>query len=269
MSKIAVLADNRVAEPVPKGLRGEWGFAAAVDDVLFDTGQTGVVAHNAALLGIEFDFDAVVLSHAHYDHTGGLREVLARLEDPIVYCHPSVWTPRYVDDDDGEYRHIGLPYTRSEVADRATIVEHTEPVEVSDGVYALGEIPRTHPDATIGLIEDDAELRDDPVRDDQTLAIQTDEGIAVVLGCGHSGLRNTIDHAESTLGDEVRYVVGGTHLVAFEDDVVHDVADRLEGRLDLFAGTHCTGAAAERIFAERFPDAFEPVGVGSVLRLDR
>lgn len=268
MANVAILADNRVANLDPKGLRGEWGFAAAIDDVLFDAGQTGVVVDNAGLLNIEFDFDAIVLSHGHYDHTGGLQDALARLDEPTVYCHPSVWTPRYTEDEDGTHRHIGIPYTRSEIASQATIVEHTEPVAVSSGVYALGEIPRSRPDATMGLIEGDSGMREDPILDDQALAVETDDGIAVVLGCGHAGLRNTIEYAESTLGEEVRHVVGGTHLVAFEDETVHEIADWLEGRLDLFGGTHCTGATAERIFSERFPDAFESIGVGSVLRFE-
>ncbi|XGI84375.1 MBL fold metallo-hydrolase [Halorutilales archaeon Cl-col2-1] len=266
MVEISVLADNTVSELAPKGLRGEWGFSAAVGDVLFDTGQTGVVPENADRMGVEFDFETVVLSHSHYDHTGGLDKALGSLENPTVYCHPSVWKPRYVDHD-GERRYIGFPYKREKIEDVAAIVEHTEPVEVSPGIHALGEIPREYPDATMGMVEDESGLHDDDILDDQALAVEAEDGIAVVLGCGHSGLRNTVEYAESVLDDEVRYIVGGTHLVAFEDERVHEIADWLEGRLDLFGGTHCTGADAERIFAERFPEAFESVGVGSVLEV--
>ncbi len=264
MVKISILADNRVAALAPKGLRGEWGFAAAVDDVLFDTGQTGIVPENAARMGINFDFETVVLSHSHYDHTGGLPDALGQLDDPTLYCHPSVWTRRRLDHD-GRRREIGLPYTRETIADQATIVEHTEPVEVAENIYALGEIPRPHPDAAIGMIEADGTLEDDPVRDDQALVVDRDDGLALVLGCGHAGLQNTIEYAESEFEKEVRAVIGGTHLIAFDDETVHQIADDLEGQLELFAGTHCTGADAERIFAQRFPDAFESVGVGSTL----
>jgi len=263
MTDITVLADNEVVEPAPKGLRGEWGFAAAVGDVLFDTGQTGLVPENAARLGVDFDFEAVVLSHGHYDHTGGLEAALARLDEPTVYCHPEVWTDRY--HGDGERDHIGIPYRREVIADRATVVEHTDPVEVADGVHALGEIPRPHEDAAVGEIETDTGLEPDPVPDDQALAVETDDGLGLVLGCGHAGLRNTVEYAESALGDEVRYVVGGTHLVAFEEPAVRELADWLGDRLETFAGTHCTGGTAQQVFAERVPDAFEPVGVGTTL----
>jgi len=264
MTDVTILADNEVVEPAPKGLRGEWGFAAAVGNVLFDTGQTGLVPENAARLGVGFDFEAVVLSHGHYDHTGGLEAALSRLDDPTLYCHPDVWTDRYLEDD-GEQRHIGVPYRREAITDRATVVEHTDPVEVADGVHALGEIPRPHEDAAVGQVETSGGLEPDPVPDDQALAVETGDGLGLVLGCGHAGLRNTVEYAESMLDDEVRYVLGGTHLVAFEEAAIEELADWLADRIDLFAGTHCTGATARQVFAERAPDAVEPVGVGTTV----
>lgn len=277
MTNVTVLADNTVATPDPKGLRGEWGFAAAVDDVLFDTGQTGVALHNAALLDRPLDFEAIVLSHAHYDHTTGLRPLLNHLNDPDVYCHPSVWEPRYADPEDyGWPRPIGLPYARTEIAADATVVEHRDPVEVAEGIMALGEIPRHHDDAAVGKVRrDDADadrprpeaLVDDRVPDDQALAVDTGAGVAVILGCGHAGLRNTIEYAEEVMGGTVRYVLGGTHLVVLDAEAVHGVADWLQGRLDVFAGTHCTGFEASAILRQRLPEAFTPVGVGTRLEL--
>lgn len=266
MSTITVLADNDVVEAIPKGLHGEWGFAAAVDDVLWDTGQSGVVTDNAARLGIDFDFDTMVLSHGHFDHTGGLREVLARLDEPDLYCHPDVWKPRYLEVE-GDLVEMGMPFTRERIEDEANIIEHTDPVEVADGIHALGEIPREHEEATVGVVEGENGYVADDIPDDQALAVETDDGVALVLGCGHAGLQNTIDHAESVVGDDVKYVIGGTHLVAFDDETTHRVADQLEGQLELFAGTHCTGKDAQRIFSDRFPEAFETIGVGSVLQV--
>ena len=272
MVRITVLVDNAVATPVPRGLRGEWGFAAAVDDVLFDTGQSETAAHNAGRLGLAANFETIVLSHAHFDHTAGLDAFLDPAESPTLYCHPAVWTSRYATEAPGgvaldEPVHIGMPYTRTEVESGADVVEHTGPVEVSPGVFALGEIPRRHVETTVGKVEEDGKLVDDRVIDDQALAIETDEGTVLVLGCCHAGLRNTIEHAEEVTGEPVRHVVGGTHLVAMDAEGVHDLADWLEGRLDTFAGTHCTGFEARAILAERLPEAFEPAGVGTTIEV--
>ncbi len=272
MVEVTILVDNTVAKPIPKGLRGEWGFAAAVGDVLFDTGQSDAVVHNARLLDVPTSFDDIVLSHAHFDHTGGLDRFLDPFDEPTVYCHPDLWRDRYSTGppDGGSFPepiHLGIPISRTAVESGAELVEHRDPVEVAPGVVALGEIPRDHPETTTGERRVDGEFVADPVVDDQSIAVRTTEGTALVLGCCHAGLRNTVEYAEAVTGQPVRYVVGGTHLVALDDDEIHALADRLEGTLELFAGTHCTGFRAERILAERLPEAFQSVGVGSSIEL--
>lgn len=272
MVDVTILVDNTVAKPIPKGLRGEWGFSAAVDGVLFDTGQSESVVHNARLLDVPTDFETIVLSHTHFDHTAGLDQFLDPFDKPTLYLHPEIWVERYSTGPPGGGSfpaplHLGIPFSKAEVESGADIVEHREPVEVADGVFALGEIPRQYSETVTGKLEEDGEFVDDPVVDDQALAVRTADGTALVLGCCHSGLRNSIEYAEAVTGDEVRYVVGGTHLVALDADEIHEIADWLEGKLELFAGTHCTGFQAETILAERLPDAFRSVGVGSSIEL--
>lgn len=257
---VQILADNTVTASRPKGLLGEWGFSAVVGDVLFDAGQTGVAADNAEKLGYDpTAFDTIVVSHAHYDHTSGLPAFL--YDEPTVYTHPDVFTPKFKDGD-----HIGLPYTREWVETQADVVEHRDPVEVAPDVHALGEIPRPHADNPVGeRLTADGSREPDPIRDDQALAVATDDGIGLVLGCCHAGLRNTVEYAESVLDDEVRWILGGTHLVAADEPGVRAIADWLEGRLEVFAGSHCTGVEAERILAAELGDTFESIGVGSVV----
>lgn len=272
MVTVTILADNTVATGIPKGLRGEWGFAAAVGDVLLDTGQSSAALDNARLLDVTTDFDDIVLSHAHYDHTMGLDAFLDPSDRPTVYCHPGIWSERFIREPaDGktleEPIHIGIPYTRAEIETGADIVEHRDPVEVRDGVFALGEIPRDHAANPVHLRKQDDELVDDTVTDDQSVAVRTTDGTALVLGCCHAGLRNTIEYAETVTGTAVRYVIGGTHLVAQDEAEIHELADWLDGKLELFAGTHCTGFEAEKILSERLPEAFRSVGVGSTIDL--
>lgn len=260
---VRILSDNAVAESRPMGLVGEWGFSAVVGDVLLDAGQTGVAAENARALGIDpSDLDPIVLSHGHYDHAGGVPAFLsgdATAGDTTVYAHPDAFAPRYRDG-----THIGIPYAREWVGSRASVVEHADPVEVAPGVHALGEIPRPHPDNPVGVrVGPDGGLTDDTVPDDQAIAVETGRGVGLVLGCCHAGLRNTVEYAEAVLGRDVRWIVGGTHLVAAEAAEVRELAGWLDGRLDVLAGSHCTGAAAERILADVLGDAFAPVGVGS------
>lgn len=269
MVEITVLSDNTVMQPLPRGLQGEWGFSAVVDDVLLDTGQSAAI-NNAPLLDVQVDeLESIVVSHTHYDHTTGMLDFLKLMDHPTVYLHPDVWAPRYLDSPErpGE-TPLGIPYPKSTIETKADIVEHREPVEVADGVYALGQIPREHWDSGIGRIERDDGTEEDRILDDQSIVVDTGGGLALVMGCCHAGLRNTVEYAEQVGDGSVRYIIGGTHLVAASTEQIHELADWLDGRIELLAGGHCTGDEAKAILSDRLPGVFQPIGVGTTITLD-
>ena len=261
MVKVTILSDNKVIALRPQGLKAEWGFSALIEAsevVLFDTGQTGVAFENLQLLGKPMP-SKIVLSHGHYDHTGGL---LQFLRDVRVYAHPDVFLPRYYK---GEY--IGIPFKREKIEDRAEIIEHREPIEVSKGIWALGEIPRQF---EVALLKDsyiirDGRKEDDNILDDQSLAIKTDKGVLLLLGCCHSGLRNTVKWAEEVTGDEVKFIVGGTHLIAYSPEKIKEIVSQLD--FEFIAPCHCTGLKAEFLLMEMLGDRFRMVGSGSVIEI--
>ncbi|HID43102.1 MAG TPA: MBL fold metallo-hydrolase [Archaeoglobaceae archaeon] len=262
--RVYILSDNRVVQPRPKNLIAEWGFSSLIDVngkyILFDAGQRTAI-HNSILINAPLnDIKKIVLSHGHYDHTTGLREIL-NFKKADLYLHPDAWLTRYLK---GE--QIGIPWKKEEIESLTKIFEHREAVEIEKNVWALGEIPRKYdyPRLDAYILKDGEKLRDN-IKDDQSIAVKTSNGVILILGCCHAGLRNTVEHAEDVTGDEVRSIVGGTHFIGMKDDEIKDVAGWLNSKIDLVATCHCTGPKGEIILSSIIGEKFREVGAGSVI----
>ncbi len=256
--KVTILSDNKVL--VPRSYKAEWGFSVLIESnesILLDAGQS-VAFENLLAMNKPLP-SKIVLSHGHYDHTTGLKPFLGRVK---IYAHPDVFLPRYF-----EGRYIGIHYQRDLITHGNELIEHREPIEVSKNIFALGEIPRSHETA---LLKDSFLLRGnkrerDEIKDDQAIAIKTEKGVALVLGCCHSGLRNTVKWAEEVVGDKVFAIIGGTHLIAYDESKIVEILRSLD--LDFIAPTHCTGLKAEMIIARELGEKYKAVGVGSEFEL--
>jgi|Deesub1362B_J571_1020462.scaffolds.fasta_scaffold00237_46 7,8-dihydropterin-6-yl-methyl-4-(beta-D-ribofuranosyl)aminobenzene 5'-phosphate synthase len=265
--RLYILSDNRVIQPRPKGLLAEWGFSCLLEInneyILFDTGQKTAINNAILIKAPIYEVNSVVLSHGHYDHTTGLRDILSII-NADVYMHPDAWLPRYVK---GE--QIGLPWKKEEVESMAKIVEHTEPVEILKNMWALGEIPREHNYVKLeSYVLRDGEKLEDEILDDQSLAVKTSEGVVLILGCCHAGIRNTIEYAEEVAGDEVRYVVGGTHFIGMKEDSIRAECNWLNSKLDYIATCHCTGRKGESLLNFALKEKFHEIGAGVILNFE-
>jgi len=260
------------------GMLGEWGLSVLVerDDrrTLLDAGGSISAARNGDLLGINWDrIDAIVLSHGHYDHTGGLREVLTRIRKPVkVVAHPDVFGAKFIQYSKNDPpRYIGIPFQRAELESLGADFHLTdEPVWLSGNVVTSGEIPMITDFETIdaGLcVRKNGEMIPDPLKDDQALFIKTSLGLVVVLGCAHRGTINTLHHARNVTGLEtIHTVVGGTHLIrASELQVEMTIAALKEFGVQKLGVSHCTGMPAAMRLAQEFGPGFFFNNSGSVV----
>jgi len=266
--RITTLSENTTVAR-PRGLLGEWGLSVLVEvdnlKVLLDTGQSISAVHNADVLGTELpQIDKIVLSHGHYDHTGGLRQVLSRRKKEVeIIAHPDVWAAKYGHNPvEKSSIYIGIPFQREELESLGAVFKLTdEPVWLSDNVVTSGEIPMTTDYETIdpGLyVKEGDELRPDPLRDDQALFIKTPEGLVVILGCAHRGVINTLRHAQKLMEVEpIHTVVGGTHLFrATEVQLELTIAELKALGIRRLGGSHCTGMPAAARLAQEFGQNF-------------
>jgi 7,8-dihydropterin-6-yl-methyl-4-(beta-D-ribofuranosyl)aminobenzene 5'-phosphate synthase len=266
--RITTLSENTTLAR-PRGLLGEWGLSilVEVDDlkVLLDTGQSISTVHNADVLGIELSqIDKIVLSHGHYDHTGGLRKVLRRMRKEVeIMAHPDAWDAKYGYNPAENYSmYIGVPFQREELESLGAVFKLTdEPVWLSDNMVTSGEIPMTTDYETIdpGLyVKEGSEFRPDLLRDDQALFIKTQQGLVVILGCAHRGVINTLRHAQKVTGVEpIHAVVGGTHLFrASEVQLELTIAELKALGIQRLGVSHCTGMLAAARLAQEFGQDF-------------
>jgi 7,8-dihydropterin-6-yl-methyl-4-(beta-D-ribofuranosyl)aminobenzene 5'-phosphate synthase len=262
--KITTLAEN-TAE---LGFLAEWGLSMLVEadgvKVLFDTGAGNAAVHNAALMDIDFaTVDKIVISHGHHDHTGGLREVLARMNKPVeIIAHPDIWAAKYGKWGKHEEHYAGMPFRRELLENLGARFNLTaSPVKITPRFMTTGEIPMITDYEVIdsGLFDKDTgEMLPDELKDDLSMVIDTDFGLVVILGCAHRGIVNTIRQAQKVTGKpEVYCAIGGTHLL--NADIGRwalTAGDLKEIGVQHLGVSHCTGFEASSYLAQEFGNRF-------------
>lgn len=272
--RITILCDNSVG-PIA-GTLGEHGFSALIEStsglaLLFDTGQGFTLLHNAARMNKNLSaITSVLLSHGHYDHTGGLFSILQEYGSKKVYADPGVFVPRYRVKDTGESYPIGIPNTREELENAGAKFDlSSEFRSIAPGVYMTGAVPRITPFETgdSGLYCDCYGELLDSTADDQSLVLETGRGVVLVLGCCHAGIINTLEHVSVKLGRrDVYAVIGGTHLgFCDQQQLAKSIAGLKSWGIKKIAVSHCTGFVASSRLALEMPQAFQNAMVGYTL----
>lgn len=278
--KITVVVDNSVPISTPSPFLGEHGCSLLIEidstKILLDVGQSETVVHNLSLLGIHpNELDAIVLSHGHYDHTGGLAFILRHRNRPVpVYAHPDIFQNRY-SVSQGQRRYIGIPNTKEELTTLGAQWNLSAgPLEIVSGLMFSGQIPRqtdyeTGDDKLVVCADLGCDCQD-AIKDDTSLYYVCQDGLVVIGGCAHSGLVNTVENGFKLTGKtKLSGWIGGTHLGPASKQQQDNTLCQMEQYDPRFvAASHCTGfammAELQRRFGKRFISGF----VSQVIQID-
>lgn len=279
--KVTLLSTMLVGDP--KGI-GEWGFSALVEAdghrVLLDTGaHPDTVLQNARDLKIDLsDVQDVILTHNHWDHVSGLitlrKEMMkknplalsrAYVAKGIFYSRPS---------EQGEDNRM-IAIKKEYEATGGKFVELENAAQIFPGAWLTGPVPRKYPEhnwSSTGKVQTPTGLVEDNIPEDQSLVLNTPEGLVVITGCGHAGIVNILTFAREQFPNEpVEAIIGGLHLFPATDQQLDWTADKLKDfKVANLVGAHCTGIEAVYRIRERLalPRASAVVGtVGSTFVL--
>ncbi len=259
--RITVLVDNR---PSADGsLPGEAGFSAWVEHkgrtLLFDTGIGSLFLENARRLGLSMDEpEAVILSHGHYDHGGGLGNFFRERRSPAdFYYHAKALIPKF--SRQGETRRFqGIPLREEELSQfplRKRALDQ-ETTSLGDGLYLESGFPRVFPGEVIPerfVRSAPGGEEGDPFEDELVLAIEDGEGIGILTGCSHPGILNIAKAVQARHRLPLTCLIGGWHLKEAGEERIRTTLKQLEDwGVQQVGGCHCTGEKARGMMAQHF-----------------
>lgn len=272
---ITTLIENSKGEHL--GLLNEHGISFLIETanrtILFDTGQSGGYIHNAGLLDKDLSkIDTVVISHGHYDHTGGFTKLVENITTDFKLCiHKNAFQKKY-SFDGTHYKYLGNGFTRDYLMDHKikTYFINEDILEIDKGIYIISNFdcitPFEEANPRFYLENNNEEHVLDHFEDEIMLAMDTPDGLVVILGCSHPGVINMLQTLINRTGKNIHTIIGGTHLVKADEDRIRQTIEHFKSmNIKRFGISHCTGENAMNQLKQAFGKRYFHNTTGTIL----
>lgn len=275
--KITTLIENKPGERDELHTEHGLSFYIEVDGkgILFDLGQSGNFIDNAKSLDIDLrKLDYVIISHGHYDHSGGLERLIEEINPNIkLYLGKGFFNEKYRLSGEDDYEYIGNPFDEGFLIENniefeyidEDITQITENLSIYSNFIRNDEFENTNQDM---YLKENGEYKKDLFLDEISLGIKTHKGLVVLVGCSHVGIVNILETISRRTNMNIYALIGGTHLVKEDDDKINKIIGYLKEKdIKILGACHCTGKQGETMMGQQMEGNFINNNTGDVLKV--
>ncbi len=268
--KITTLTDNLVYK---NSLCAEHGLSLYIElednIILFDTGQSDIFYNNSKILGKDISkVNHLIISHGHYDHTGGIDTFLEQNYIANIYLMHTSLNPKY----NGK-RYIGIKKSIiNKLSNCSRVIEPDSNIhKIDNNIYLINSITRRYPTEVSNslLTEIDGKMIKDPFIDEQFMIIKRDNGVVVITGCSHNGILNILEETKALFNLPIYALIGGIHTKDASNEYINSIIEYLKGeKIKLLELSHCTGIEPYFIIKSNIGDSCQYNLVGKDINID-